>query len=336
MQAAGYETYHHGKRRNTAVAIQKKFEHDKYVDDIADRTNGEPCREIVDDAVDFLEHRKSSKPFFMYLAFSNPHDPRVAAKPYRDLYRAADLPLPANYQPVHPFDNGEMTARDERLAPWPRTPDEVRRHLHDYYAVISAMDRHIGRLLDKLDELRLTEKTIVIYSSDHGLAVGSHGLMGKQNLYDDGMRVPLLVSGPGIAPGRSDALVYLLDIFPTVCDLVGAPIPPSLDGRSFAGVLRGKPGETRESLFFAYGDVQRAIRDERWKLIRYPHVNVTQLFDLETDPDERNDLAGDAASNPRIEQLLARLRDWQQQLGDTAPLTVASPKPARWAPPTDR
>lgn len=335
LKAAGYETYHHGKRGNTASAIQKRFDHDKYVNDTEDRTNGEPCRDIVDGAIQFLDARKTEKPFFMYLAFSNPHDPRVAADNYRGLYKTEDIPLPANYLPQHPFDNGEMTVRDEKLAPWPRTPDEVRRHLHDYYAVISAMDHHIGRLLTKLDDLRLTEQTIVIYSADHGLALGSHGLMGKQNLYDDGMRVPLIVCGPGIRPGRSDALVYLLDIFPTVCDLAGAPIPKGLDGRSFAGVLHGKPSETRETLFFAYRDVQRAIRDNRWKLIRYPEVDVTQLFDLQTDPDERTNLADDPGLAARIAGLTEKLREWQRELGDTAPLTVANPKPARWTPPNE-
>lgn len=335
MKAAGYETYHHGKRGNTALNIQKKFDHDKYVKDNDDRTNGQPCRDIVDGAIRFVQDRRSDKPFFMYLAFSNPHDPRVAAKEYRDLYRPDEIPLPANYLPLHPFDNGEMTVRDEKLAPWPRTEEEIRRHLHDYYAVISAMDRHIGRLLSKLDELKLTENTIIVYSSDHGLAMGSHGLMGKQNLYEDGMRVPLIVSGPGIKPGRSEALVYLLDIFPTVCDLVGAPIPEGLDGRSFAGVVRGKATETRDSLFLAYRDVQRAVRDDRWKLIRYPQVNVTQLFDLKNDPHEKSNLADDPAQAPRIAALTARIQEWQRHFGDESPLTVADPKPSRWAPPVD-
>jgi arylsulfatase A-like enzyme len=335
MRAAGYETYHHGKRGNTATAIQKRFDHDKYVNDLADRTNGEPCRDIVEGAIGFLEKRPAAKPFFMYLAFSNPHDPRVAADTYRDLYRPDDLPLPANYLPLHPFDNGEMEVRDEKLAPWPRTPEEVRRHLHDYYAVISAMDRHIGRLLAKLDEMKLTENTIVIYSADHGLALGSHGLMGKQSLYDHSMKVPLIVAGPTIRPGQSDALVYLMDIFPTVCDLVGAEVPAGLDGRSFAGVLRGKPTDTRDTLFFAYRDVQRALRDERWKLIRYPEVNVTQLFDLKTDPDEKTNLANDPAQAPRVAAMLARLHEWQKHYGDEAPLTVANPKSAAWVPPAE-
>lgn len=336
MKAAGYETYHHGKRGNVATAIQKRFDHDKYVNDVADRTNGEPCRDIVDGAIDFLANRSpATKPFFMYLAFSNPHDPRVAAESYRNLYREQDLPLPANYLPLHPFNNGEMEVRDEKLAPWPRTPEEVRQHLHDYYAVISAMDRHMGRLLRALDERKLTENTLVIYSADHGLALGSHGLMGKQSLYEHSMKVPLIVAGPTIKPGRSDALVYLLDIFPTVCDLVGAEVPAGLDGRSFASVLRGQQAPTRDELFFAYRDVQRALRDERWKLIRYPEVNVTQLFDLENDPDEKTNLADRPTQAERVTAMLGRIREWQTHYGDETPLTVANPKPAAWMPPSE-
>lgn len=335
MKIAGYETYHHGKRGNTATLIQKRFDHDKYVHDETDRTNGEPCREIVDEAIEFLERRESNRPFFMYLAFSNPHDPRVAAEEYRSLYDPRQIPLPANFLPLHPFNNGEMTVRDEKLAHWPRTPEEIRRHLHDYYAVISGMDRHIGRLLAKLDETKLSQNTLIIYSSDHGLALGSHGLMGKQSLYDHSMKVPLILAGPNIPPGRSDALVYLLDIFPTVCELVGAEVPAGLDGRSFAGALLGRPRDARDSLFLAYRDMQRSVRDERWKLIRYPEVSVTQLFDLKADPDERSNLASDPAQAPRLAAMLARLRAWQQHYGDEAPLVVASPKPAAWAPPLD-
>ncbi|MEW6303131.1 MAG: sulfatase-like hydrolase/transferase [Verrucomicrobiota bacterium] len=333
MKEAGYETYHHGKRGNTATDIQKKFDYDKYVKDLEDRTNGEPCKTIVDEAITFLKERNAEKPFFMYLAFSNPHDPRVAAQKYLDLYQRDAIPLPNNYLPMHPFDNGEMAVRDEQLAPWPRTEAEIRKHLHDYYAVISAMDAHIGRLLGELKARKLYENTIIIYSSDHGLAMGSHGLMGKQSLYEHSMKPPLIFTGPGIQRGDSGALVYLMDIYPTVCDLVGARIPPTLDGKSFAGVLQGRQAKVRDTLFLAYRDVQRAIRDDRWKLIRFPQINKSLLFDLQNDPQELKNLADDPAHSQRIDRMLGWMRDWQKQLGDGDPLTVAQPKDPRWTPP---
>ena len=334
MKAAGYETYHHGKRGNSALAIQATFDTNKYVSDNEDRTSGEPCQTIVNEAIDFLRSRKASdKPVFMYLAFSNPHDPRIAAQKYLDLYERDKIPLPRNFKPLHPFNNGEQLVRDEKLAGFPRTEEEIRQHLHEYYAVISAMDYHIGRLLDAVKELGQEENTIFIYSSDQGLAVGSHGLMGKQNLYEDGMRVPLFFAGPGIGRGETAALCYLHDVFPTVCDLVGAKVPEGLDGKSQRTVIDGKSEGVRDRLFFAYRDVQRAVRDNRYKLIRYPQVNVTQLFDLQSDPHELTNLADDPRQRERIETLTAEMRRWQRDLGDKAPLVVDKPQDPAFTPP---
>lgn len=333
MRDAGYATYHHGKQGNTAREIHKVFDVSKYVQDQQARTSGQPGATIVDEAIAYLRSRQDERPWFMYLAFASPHDPRVAAEEYLRQYDRDTIPLPRNYLPVHPFDNGEMTVRDERLAPWPRTEEVVRRHLHDYYATITGLDHHIGRLLQTLRELKLEDDTIIIFSSDHGLAVGSHGLMGKQSLYEHSMKVPLVFAGPGIPRGCSDALVYLLDIYPTVCELVGAPVPEGLDGRSLAPVIAGEAAGVRDTLFTAYRDVQRAVRDQRWKLIRYPQIDRTQLFDLQQDPDELHDLSGDPAQAGRMRRLTELLRAWQQQLGDTSPLSVPQPRDATFTPP---
>lgn len=335
MEAAGYETFHHGKRGNVAVEIEKRFNHSRYLQDRSERTSGQPGKTVVDSAIRFLGDRPGEKPFFLYLAFEAPHDPRVAAKEYLDLYDEASIPLPNNYMTVHPFDNGEMTVRDERLAPWPRTKPEIRRHLHEYFAVITGLDHHIGRLIQELKRKHLFDNTIIIFSSDHGLSIGSHGLMGKQNLYDAGMKSPLIFTGPGIPHGKSsDALIYLLDVYPTVCDLVGAPVPSGIDGKSFAPVIQGRAAGIRDSLFLAYRDVQRAVRDDRWKLIRYPKIDRNQLFDLQADPDEVHDLAGDPAEKSRIEQMLAQMKEWQTKLGDADPLTPPGPpRDSRFIPP---
>ncbi len=342
LKQAGYLTYHHGKRGNTAPLIQARFDANKYLaDDEAERRSGEPGREIVDPAIEFLKQRaggraKNDSPFFMFLAFANPHDPRVAAPRYLEQYERERIPLPKNYRAVHAFDNGEMTVRDERLLPWPRRETDVRRTLHEYYATITGLDFHIGRLLRALDDLKLAENTLVIFSADQGIAVGSHGLLGKQSLYDAAMKSPLILTGPGIRPGESEALVYLHDIYPTVCELVGTAPPKGIDGRSFKPVIDREAKAGRSELFLSYRDVQRAIRNERWKLIRYPQVDVTQLFDLRDDPHETRDLAGDPAHAKRVEQMLARLREEQKKYGDDLPLTVADPKPSAWAPPKEK
>ncbi len=335
LRDAGYVTYHHGKRGNSAPLIQAKFEINKYLkNDLEDRTDGEPGKQIVDEAIAFLKEKRDERPFFMYLAFASPHDPRVAAKKYMDLYDRDKLPLPQNFKPQHEFDNGEMTVRDELLSPWPRTEDGMRKTWHEYYATISGLDFHIGRLLQTLRDLKLEENTIIVFSADQGIAIGGHGLLGKQNLYDHSMKAPLFLAGPGIPRGQSNALIYLLDIYPTIADLVGATVPRDIDGVSFKPVITGKAKQARRELMLAYRDVQRAYRDERWKLIRYPQVNVTQLFDLRTDPFELRNLAERPAHSKRLAQMTARLQQQQQQFGDSLPLIVAKPLPAAFTPPT--
>lgn len=333
FRQAGYTTFHCGKRGNVALEIEKLFDTASYLDDDRERTSGRPGKTVADRAVAWLESRDMSKPFLMYLAFEAPHDPRVADAAYLSRYDRASIPLPANYLPIHPFDNGEMTVRDERLAPWPRTSDEIRRHLHEYYAVITGLDFHIGRIVAALRRRGELENTIVVFSSDHGLAIGSHGLMGKQNLYDAGMKAPLVFAGPGIPKGESDAPVYLHDIFPSLCELAGAVIPENLDGRSLAPIWNGKAERVRNTLFLAYRDLQRAVRDEQFKLIRYPKINKTQLFDLRSDPDEMRDLSRNSAQSGRIDRMMNELRRWQKELGDTTPLSVEYPQSEHFTPP---
>jgi len=248
--------------------------------------------ELTDYAINWLNKsvKPKDKPFFMYLAFACPHDPRVADQEYLDLYRREQIELPKNYLPLHPFNNGEQIVRDELLAGFPRSEAEVRKHLHDYYADITGLDAHIGRLLKALKASGEYENTVIIFSSDHGLALGSHGLMGKQSLYEHSMKSPLIFSGPGIPHGSSDALVYLYDIFPTVCEMVGTEVPQGLDAESVWPVISGTKPQIRETLFTSYKDVQRSVRDERWKLITYPQINVSQLFDLKNDPEETKKL----------------------------------------------
>ncbi|HQU45217.1 MAG TPA: sulfatase-like hydrolase/transferase, partial [Pirellulales bacterium] len=324
FNAAGYVTYHHGKRGNTPLGIHKEFQINKYLaNDEAERRSGQPGKEITDAAIEFLTKQTGEKPFLMYLAFANPHDPRVVNREDRAKYLDADMPLPGNYLPLHPFDNGELTVRDERLAPWPRQPDEIRRQLADYYGVITHLDREIGRVLAALREAGQYDNTIIVFSSDHGLALGSHGLMGKQSLYEHSMKSPLIFAGPGIAHGESDAFVYLYDIFPTLCDLAKIDMPAAIDGQSFAGIVRGQPEQARDTVFLAYREVQRAVRQADWKLIRYPKINETQLFNLRDDSDERHNLA--AADPDRAKRLMTVLEQQQRIYGDKLPLVSEHP-----------
>ncbi len=348
--SAGYATYGVGKWHNQPTSFVNSFAAGKAVffggmsdpykmplQDLptthqlsAKYTSGTHATTLfADAAVDFLQQQRGQTPFALYVAFTLPHDPREAPKEYRALYDPAKLPLPSNFLPQHPFNNGELTVRDEKLAAWPRTPQIVREHLADYYACITFLDAQLGRILTALKESGQYDNTIIVFASDHGLAIGSHGLFGKQNLYEHSMRAPLILAGPGIAQGRqSDAFCYLLDLFPTLCDLTGVATPSSVEGLSLAPVLAGKQKTRRAAIFTAYRNVQRAVRDNRWKLIVYPQINQTQLFDLQTDPGEMRDLAADPKYARQRARLTALLKQQQQAFGDQQPLRVAQPLPA--------
>ena len=341
LKTAGYETYHHGKKGNTAELLHTAFEHSRYLsDDHKVRLSGEPGKEIVDAALQFLEDREDPRPLAMYLAFGTPHDPRAAADEYRDQYGPADLPVPPDFLPLHPLDIGSGAVRDELLAPFPRTLQDTRAQIHDYYAAITGLDYHIGRLIADLDRRGILENTLVVFSSDHGLALGGHGRFGKQDLYAHSTRAPLIVAGPGVPHGSSDALAYLHDIFPTVCDLVGADpaggaaTPATLDGVSLAPVVAGETDRLRDELFGAYLDAQRSLTDGRWKLMRFPKIGVTRLYDWSVDPRETLDLAADPAQAGRIDRMTARLKALQRELGDDLDLDAPPTDDPAFVPPT--
>jgi arylsulfatase A-like enzyme len=229
-----------------------------------------------------------------------------------------------------------MVVRDEKLLPWPRQPAQVRQMIADYYRYISYLDAQIGRILDALDASPHAQTTIIVFSADSGVARGSHGLIGKQNVYEHSVRVPLIMTGPGIPAGkRTDALCYLFDVLPTLGKLCGVGAPKTSEGVEFTGALKNPTKPARPQLLFAYRNVQRAICDGRWKLIRYPQVDRTQLFDLQDDPDETTNLADRPEQAARVLALTALLAREQKQYGDAAPLRVTSPRPAQWTPPKE-
>ena len=275
---------------------------------------------FCDEAIRFLHGYKEEKPFFMYVSFMAPHDPRTMPGEYLDMYDPEKIRLSANYMAEHPFDNGEMTIRDEKLEAWPRTPKAVRRHTAEYFAMITHADAQMGRVMDALNETGRASNTIIVFAGDNGLAVGRHGLMGKQNMYEHSVRVPLIVAGPGIPENeRRSAFCYLQDIYPTLCDLTGIKVPETVEGKSLLGAMRDPNEKVRDTLLFAYTHLQRSAKDARYKLIEYV-VNgdrTTQLFDLLDDPFELHNLAGDPARADRLNRLRGELRRWKDELGDT-------------------
>lgn len=287
--------------------------------------------EFANTTIKFLnsqKNQKSDKPFYAYVAFTAPHDPRQAPGKFMKMYDPKKITLPKNFLPQHPFNNSWLKLRDEVLAPWPRTKLVIQHQTAEYYALISHLDAQVGRIIKTLKETGLDKNTIVIYAADHGLAMGRHGLLGKQSLYEHSMNTPLIFTGPGIPKGKtSDKLVYLHDIFPTVCQLTGQKVPADVatDTISLADMWGDRKYEVRTYLFTAFAKAARAVRDDRWKLIRYPNINKSQLFDLKNDPLEMNDLAEKKEHAHHLKRLMAELITQQKKHNDTLPLTSKNP-----------
>jgi arylsulfatase A-like enzyme len=271
--------------------------------------------EFADSAIRLIT-KKSDQPFFIHVNFTAPHDPRIWPPGYEKKYDARRLPLPVNFRPEHPFDHGNLRGRDEVLLPFPRTDDDVRQELACYYAVISHMDEQIGRIFKALNETGQRDNTLVIFTADHGLAVGSHGLVGKQNMYEHTINVPLIIAGPGIPAGqRQTAQCHLRDLFPTICDLVKLPAP-DVDGKTLLPILSGEKAEIYPFTIGYFQDSQRMIREGHWKLAWYPKIDRWQLFDLERDPQELHDLIAESSQKERIADLCAKLVRWLKDHND--------------------
>jgi arylsulfatase A-like enzyme len=235
------------------------------------------------------------------------------------MYKDEEMKLPGSFMPRHPFDNGMLEIRDEKLAPFPRTEEAIRKHLADYYASITHTDAQIGRILDALERIGRRDRTILVFSSDNGLAMGSHGLMGKQNLYDDSVHVPLIIAGPGIPKGASHhALCYIYDIYPTLCERAGLKTPETVQFRSLNSVINHAGAEFRDHLHFAFMSWQRSVRDKQYKLIEYcvGKERHTQLFDLAKDPQETHNLAAEESCADTLAHLRKLLQEDRVRLND--------------------
>ena len=271
----------------------------------------------ADQVLEFLKARESSiqsnqqvPPFLVYFGFSHPHDERDGTlellakygavnhtdRDHRPPAHPAQPPLPENYLPSHPFPHGHPKLRDEVdvSGVWEHRDERtIRNELGREFACSEYIDRQIGRVLDQLQAMGELENTYIFYTSDHGIAIGRHGLQGKQNLYQHTWRVPMIVSGPKIpAASRAEGNVYLLDTLATLCDLAGIQAPESNEGLSFKPVLMGEKQSLRDVMYGVYNGGtkpgMRCVKKGNWKLIEWDvldgQVRRTQLFDLSQNP----------------------------------------------------
>ena len=356
---AGYETFRTCKNGNSYALANALFQ---IVKDKTARKAGEQDgsqwhgRQLLDYLDDRIK-RKAKKPFLAYFGFSHPHDERWGRDDLNEKYGVSNVKsppsevsnesprVPVSWLPAHPFPDGHPGLRDEVRVPGvmtSRSEATVRNELGREYACIENIDDQVGLLLETLTKMGELENSYIIYTADHGIAVGRHGLMGKQNLYEHSWRVPFIVSGPGIKSGtRAKGNNYLLDILPTVCDLAGIAIPKTVQGKSLKPVLEGEKEQIRNVLYGAYcGGTKpgmRSVRKGDWKLIKYDTmdgtVRRTQLFNLKENPHElliehqAKDVIAKTGNSPRKKQVnLAVNPQYKDELKEMEELLLSEMK----------
>jgi len=352
---AGYNTMRTCKVGNSYAAANKQF---TVVHDATKRGGTEESGSAwhAQQVLNYLNDREikhEKEPFFIYFGFSHPHDTRDGTPELLAKYGAVNHtdtsslppanskqpPLQDNYLPAHPFFHGHPKLRDEERVSgvWKKRDEQtIRNELGREYACVENIDIQLGKVLKKLEEMGELENTYIIYTADHGIAIGRHGLMGKQNLYEHTWRVPFIVKGPGIKAGkRVEGNIYLSDILPTVCDLAGIKIPGTVDGISFKPVLTGEKNTVRDVMYGVYcGGTKPGIRCVKmgdWKLIKYDVMNgairETQLFNLRENPNEfllehhksgemETNLAGNPEYADKLKEMEALLMEQMEYYGD--------------------
>lgn len=261
----------------------------------------------------------------MYIAFNAPHDPRQSPKEFVEKYPLEYIAVPNSFQELYPYRNAIGTGenlRDERLAPFPRTEYSIKVHRQEYYSIITHMDGQIGRIVAHLKATGQDKNTYILFSADHGLSVGNHGLLGKQNMFDHSMRVPCILVGPNIPENeKRDMQVYLQDLMATSLDLAGIEKPEYVEFNSLMPMIENATlqGPYAE-IYGAYLDLQRMVRTDKYKLIIYPRAKTLLLFDVVNDPEELTNLADNADFVLLVKDLAERFKNQQKIMGDTLDL----------------
>jgi choline-sulfatase len=274
---------------------------------------------VTERAIAWLQEAatRSDEPFVLYVGLVAPHFPLIAPPAFYDLYAGRELP-PAKLHPStgyarHPWVQAyaEFEPNEENF----NSPEERHAAFVAYYGLCSFLDHNLGRVLQALEAAGLADDTLVVYTSDHGDNVGARGVWGKSTLYQESVGVPMIAAGPGMAQGQvCETAVDLLDLYPTILLAAGVDPEPEMDGR---------PGRPLQQVAAAPVDLERAIVSEyhaagsntaafmlrkgRWKYHHYVRFHP-ELFDLEADPEELHDLAGDPTYAAVLQQMETALR----------------------------
>ncbi|MFC1734605.1 sulfatase-like hydrolase/transferase [Candidatus Hydrogenedentota bacterium] len=271
----------------------------------------------TDVAIERLE-RIADEPFALFVSYQTPHYPEQPSPEYEAMYDGVTLTKRPNSSDIEPYT---ATLSPPSPKPWENDPvyqkygGNLEEYLRLYYAMVTQLDANIGRLLDALDRLSLSDKTAVVFTSDHGDMQGSHGLANKSHPHEESSRIPLIARVPGGAEGRvTDALVSGIDFFPTCLDYAALPLEQRVEGVSFAPLTRGED-QTLNGPIFSETRKWCLIRQNRFKFVASrPELEPTHLYDLEADPYEMTNLVEKDEHREDCERLLATLREWRERV----------------------
>jgi arylsulfatase A-like enzyme len=287
---------------------------------------------LADDAIAFLETQPRDRPFCISISFKAPHGPWNELQPgTAELYRGVSIPLPetatAEAAAATPaFLRASLVG--ERGAAWIGDREGLRIKLALYYALISGVDLAVGRLVDALERLGLGDDTVILYTSDNGLLLGEHGLVGKWVMYEESIRVPLVIRDPrlpaSLRGSRVGAMALNIDVAPTLLELAGLSPSPRMQGRSLAPLLRGEPVAWRDDWFYehdihpqgGYLPTVEGVRTNDWKYVRYldPRSDRECLYDLRADPHELRDAIERPDAREVAERLRGRWREYRESV----------------------
>ncbi len=271
----------------------------------------QPDHKSATQAIELLAAHQH-EPFFLAVGFVRPHYPMVAPRQYFATYPWQTMHMPATK--VDDLDDipplGLASTRSVKN-PIGKYPDNQQRMWSGYYAAVSFMDAQVGRVLNELDRMGLRESTAVVFLSDHGYHLGEHGFWEKSNLHEEVIRVPLLMSVPGMTPGRCASIVELVDIYPTLSDLAGLPSPEDLQGKSLVPILKN-PRHKVKSAALSF-DKGISYRDSDWHLMSY-NDGTFELYDHQQDPHEFTNLAGNPDYQDKFKELHTALLARKQAL----------------------
>jgi arylsulfatase A-like enzyme len=287
----------------------------------------------TDHAIQFLrDQKKSGKPFDMVLGFKSPHGPCTPPERAKNRFAGESARPVPNTDAMAPYDPGHALVPEDRR----KTPSGP--GFLNHFRCVSAIDDCIGRVLDALDELKLADNTVVVFTSDNGFFFGEHGLADKRAAYEESIRIPMLLRYPGhVKPGSvSDAMVLNIDYAPTLLELAGVKIPDTMQGKGWKPLLAGnEAADWRKQFFYEYffekhynAPTVTALRTTDKKRIEYPgHPDWTEAYDLAADPFEMKNLAKDQASASLVKSLKSKLDEERQRVGFRIPPTADVPTP---------